>query len=155
MTWCFNCLYCISPLLILLWVYIDRSERDLVKKADPTAGRREMAILVEWQQVPTVTVAQLFDWRKKNGHKNIFAWNWILMAYLLLWNCPDHYKLLFFCHLLKCFTNWCHFNMFYSCFWISKWTLKKILIFLLTMILCIDLNCFCFVFKYWNLLPYI
>jgi hypothetical protein len=36
-----------------------------VKKADPTAGRREMAILVEWQQVPTVTVAQLLIGEKK------------------------------------------------------------------------------------------
>lgn len=55
MTWCFNCLYCISPLLILLWVYIDRSKRDWWKRPPPVAGRREMAISVERQQALTVT----------------------------------------------------------------------------------------------------
>jgi hypothetical protein len=49
-----------------------------------------------------------------------------LMAYLLLWNCPDHYKLLFFCHLLKCFTNWCHFNVLFM-FLNFKMNFKKII----------------------------
>ena len=154
MTWCFNCLYCISPLLILLWVYIDRSERDLVKKADPTAGRREMAILVEWQQVPTVTVAQLLIGEKKMDIKiflhEIEYW-WHICCFEIVLIIINYYFFVIYWNVSPIDA----ILMFYSCFWISKWTLKKILIFLLTMILCIDFNCFCFVFKYWNLLPYI
>lgn len=125
MTWCFNCLYCISPLLILLWVYIDRSER-FGEKGRSHRRKERNGNLSRMAASPDCHCCTAFDWRKKNGHKNIFAWNWILMAYLLLWNCPDHYKLLFFCHLLKCFTNWCHFNVLFM-FLNFKMNFKKII----------------------------